>query len=367
MAAQVLTTRALNRATLKRQMLLERSDMPIAEAVEFLGGLQAQQSNDPYIALWSRLQRFRQEDLTALILDKSLLRGTTMRGTLHLHTVPDLIGFRRLVQPFLSAQWKSNFLKRFGTEDKAKVIKAGVRLLDKSAMTAGALNKALKAKFPSAEPIALSAAVALHETLVQIPPTRLWGNGSAPILQRIEKYLPEVPAPELTRRDLVRRYLRAFGPASVADMATWCRLTRLGAEFESLKDELVVFEDESGRTLYDFPDAPRPHEDTPAPVRFLPLYDNVYLGYDDRRRMLSEETAHLINMFQSFKPPVLVDGTINAGWTVSSKMGAATLEVELYRKMSKRELGDIEAEGQRFLAFMEPEAKSRDVAFVEKA
>jgi hypothetical protein len=366
MAAQVLTTRALNRATLKRQMLLERSDMPIIGAVEFLGGLQAQQSNDPYIALWSRLQAFCQESLTALILDKSLLRATTMRGTLHLHTVPDLIGFRTLVQPFLNAQWKSSFLKRFGSEDKAKVLKAGIRLLDKSPMTAGTLNKALKERFPSAEPIALSAAVALHETLVQIPPTRLWGNGSAPILQRVEKYLPEVPAPELTRTELVRRYLRAFGPASVNDMQIWCRLTKLSAEFEAIKDELVLFEDENGRTLYDFPDAPRPDEETPAPVRFLPLYDNVYLGYDDRRRMLSETTAHLVNMLQSFKPAVLVDGAINAGWTVGSRKGAATLEIELYRKMTKRELGDLEAEGQRLLEFMEPEAKSRDIAFVSK-
>jgi hypothetical protein len=290
-----------------------------------------------------------------------------MRGTLHLHTVPDLVGFRALVQPFLSAQWKSNFLKRFGSEDKAKVLKAGVRLLDKSPMTAGALNKALKEKFPSAEPLALSAAVALHETLVQIPPTRLWGNGSAPILQRIERYLPEVPAPALTRTELVRRYLRAFGPASVNDMQIWCRLTKLSAEFETIKDELAVFKDEDGRTLYDFPDAPRPDEDTPAPVRFLPLYDNVYLGYDDRRRMLNQETVHLMNMFQSFKPAVLIDGTISAGWALARKKGAATLEVELYRKTIKRERDEIEEEGEKFLAFLAPEAESRSVAFTQKS
>jgi hypothetical protein len=367
MAAQVLTTRALNRATLKRQMLLERSDMPITEAVGLLGGLQAQQSNDPYIALWSRLNSFRHEDLTALIVEGWLNRATTMRGTLHLHTADDLLGFRALVQPFLNAQWRSNFLKRFGSEDRKAVIRAGIRLLDKGAITAGDLGKQLKAKFPTAEPLALSSLLASSETLVQIPPTRIWGTGSAPLLTRVENWLPPPYERPLSREDLVRRYLRAFGPASVNDMQIWCRVTKLGAEFESLKDELVLFEDESGRTLYDFPDAPRPHEDTPAPVRFLPLYDNVYLGYDDRRRMLSQETAHLINMFQSFKPAVLVDGTINAGWTVSSRKGAAKLEVALYRRMSKRELGDIEAEGQRFLAFMEPEAKSRDVAFIPKA
>mgnify|MGYP003577417679 CR=1 FL=1 len=361
-----LSTRALNRATLARQMLLERSDRGIADSVEFLGGLQAQQSNDPYIGLWSRLNGFRHEDLTALIVDKTLLRATSMRGTLHLHTIRDMVGFRALVQPFLSAQWKSNFLRRFGTEDQKAVQKAGRRLLDKGPMTAGALNKALKEKFQSAEPIALSSLLQLSETLIQIPPTRIWGTGSAPILTRIENWIGEVPKPVLSRVDLVRRYIRGFGPASVNDMQIWCRLTKLSAEFESIKDELVTFEDENERTLYDFPDAPRPDADTPAPVRFLPLYDNVYLGYDDRTRMLNDDTVHLVNLFQAFKPAVLVDGTVSAGWTVTTKKDAALLEIDLYRKMTKRELKDIEAEGQSFVRFMSEGAETYDVTLVDK-
>ena len=212
----------------------------------------------------------------------------------------------------------------------------------------------------------MTALLQSHETLIQIPPTRLWGNGGAPILQRIEKYLSDVPKPALTRADLVRRYLAAFGPASVNDMQTWCRLTKLSAEFEAMMDELAVFEDEDGRTLYDLPEAPRPHEDVTAPVRFLPLYDNVYLGYDDRRRMLSPATAHLINMFQAFKPAVLVDGTVNAGWVVGTKKGAATLEIETYRRMLKRETAELEREGLAFLKFVEPEAKSWDVTFISR-
>ncbi|MDO8358508.1 MAG: crosslink repair DNA glycosylase YcaQ family protein, partial [Devosia sp.] len=151
MAREILTTRALNRATLARQMLLERSDRGIVDAVRFLGGLQAQQSNDPYIGLWSRLGGFTHEALTALIVDRTLARATTMRGTLHLHTADDLIGFRAQVDPFLKAQWKSNFLRRFGSEDQKAVHKAGVRLLDKSPMTSGALGKALREKFPTSE------------------------------------------------------------------------------------------------------------------------------------------------------------------------------------------------------------------------
>ena len=357
---EILTNRQLNRATLARQMLLERSDMGIVDAVRFLGGLQAQQSNDPYIGLWSRLNGFTHEALTALIVDKTLARATTMRGTLHLHTADDLVGFRALVQGFLDAMWKSNFLKRFGDEDKAKVRRAGVRILDKGPITAGDLGKQLKAKFPGAEPLALSVLLQLSETLIQVPPTRIWGNGSAPQLVRVENWLPGQTS-ALTRTDLVRRYIAAYGPASINDMQIWCRLTKLSTEFKAIEKELVTFEDEEGRVLYDFPDAPRPPADTPAPVRFLPLYENAYLGYDNRRRMLMEEDLKRINIFENFKPGVLIDGVIAAGYVVSRKKDAARLEIEPYHKLTKKQAREVEAEGEAFLRFMEEGAKAYTV------
>lgn len=360
-----LNHRALNRATLARQMLLERSDMGIAEATRFLGGLQAQQSNAPYIALWSRLRGFRHEDLTALITDRTLNRATTMRGTLHLHTADDLFGFRALVQDFLHGQWRGGFRRRIGTEDAKKVVAAGRKLLKTQSMTPGAWGKALHEKFPTAEPLALATLVQSHELLVQIPPTRIWGNNNQPISIHVENWLPAPYDRPLSREDLARRYIAAFGPASIADMATWSRLTRLGPTFEAIRDELVTFEDIDGRTLYEFPDAPRPDEDTPAPVRFLPLYDNVYLGYDNRRRMLSEATAHLINIFQNFKPAVLIDGTVNAGWSITTKKGAAVLEIDPYRKLLKREQRDLETEGLAFLRFMQDGAANHEVRFLE--
>lgn len=352
MTRAILTTRQLNRATLARQMLLERSDISIPEAVRFLGGLQAQQSNDPYIGLWSRLNGFTHEALTELIVERTLARATTMRGTLHLHTADDLVGFRALVQGFLEGVWKSNFLRRFGSEDKAKVHRAGVRILDKGPITAGELGKQLKAKFPTAEPLSLSVLLQMSETLIQVPPTRLWRNGSAPLLTRVEHWLPDVK-PTLTRTDLVRRYLAAYGPASTNDMQIWCRLTKLSTEFKAIEGELVTFEDEEGRVLYDLPDAPRPPADTPAPVRFLPLYDNVYLGYDNRRRMLMETDRARLSLFNNFKPSVLIDGVIAAGWVVSRKKDAARLEIEPYHKLTKKQVRELEREGEAFLRFME--------------
>ena len=357
-----LTNRQLNRATLARQMLLERTDRGIVDTVRFLGGLQSQQTNDPYIALWSRLSGFNHAALTALIVGRDLVRATSMRGTLHLHTPDDMMGFRMLVQPQLDAMWKSNFLKNFGDNDRAKVHRAGVKLLDKSPMTSGDLGKALQAKFPSGTPLSKSILMQVSETLIQIPPTRIWGNGAAPLLTRIENWLPPPYEGALSRKDLVRRYLAAFGPASINDMQIWCRLTKLNVEFEALKDELVTFVSaDDGRTLYDLPDAPRPDADTPAAIRFLPLYENVYLGYDNRMRMLVEGHDRRTNLFANFKPAVLIDGVIGGGWAVSQQKHTATLKITPYRKVSKKITTELQKEGDAFLRFMAEAAETFEV------
>lgn len=357
----VLTHRALNRATLARQMLLARERRGIVETVEWLVGLQSQQTHDPYIALWTRLEGFSHEALTALIIDKSLLRATSMRSTLHLHSVRDMVGIRALVADYLQRTWTSGFRKRFRDGDRVAIQKAGRKLLDKAPMTAGALGKALHERFPEPDPLSLTTMMQAWETLIQVPPTRIWGSGHAPLLSPIKQWLGTVPKPTIARTELVRRYLAAFGPASVADMQTWSRLTHLKREVDTLRDELVTFTDEDGRELFDLIDGPRPQPDTRAPVRFLPLFDNVYLGYDNRRRMLSEATEHLTHMVQAFTPAVLIDGMINAGWTIADSKGTATLEVKCYRKLALRERRELEAEGEAFLAFMRPEAKALDI------
>ncbi|HEY9009958.1 MAG TPA: winged helix DNA-binding domain-containing protein [Devosia sp.] len=359
---QRLTERQLNRATLARQMLLERSDTAPEDAVGFLLGQQGQQSQDPYIGLWSRLKDFRHEALTGLITERKLLRATSMRATLHLHTVNDMIGLREFVQPVVERMWQSAFGKRrFGANDKATVHKAGVKLLDKGPMTANELGKALQEQFPEGEQLAKSVLMQVLEVLIQIPPTRIWGSGHAPILTRIENWVPGPYSRPIPPETLVRRYLAAYGPASVMDMQAWCGMTKLGAAFEALRPEILTFEGEDGRELFDLPDAPRPDADVAAPVRFLPLYDNVYLGFDNRRRMLEENDVKRVNMLREFKPAVLIDGIVAAGWVVTEKKGAALLEIEPYHAISKKQRREVEEEGQKFLNFMREDAKSYDV------
>ena len=364
MTGERLTDRQLNRATLSRQLLLTRHDIGLVEATEFLLGLQAQVTEGPYQGLWSRLEGFTHEALTELIVDRQLARATTMRGTLHLHSLPDLVGIRELIQPVLERMWQGNFGKRFGDNDQDEVLKAAIDVIDREPMTAGSVGKALKDKFPTAEPLAMTVLLQIREIMVQVPPTRIWGSGHSPLLARAAKWLPSTES-RLDRETLVRRYLRAYGPASVNDMQSWCGLTKLGEVFETLRPELVTFTAEDGRELFDLPDAPRPAADTPAPVRFLPLYDNVYLGYDNRRRMLAKDDTKRVNLLAEYRAAVLVDGIIASGWMISTKKGSAVLEIEPYRQLRKTDVTDLEREGLNFLRFMAETAESFDVRVTE--
>jgi hypothetical protein len=227
-------------------------------------------------------------------------------------------------------------------------------------MTAGDIGKALAPQFPTAEPLSMTVLLQVRETMVQVPPTRIWGSGHAPLLMRAPKYLPSTTS-TLDLATLVRRYLAAYGPASVNDMQSWCGLTRLGEIFETIRGEFVTFTAPDGRELFDLPDAPRPDADVPAPVRFMPLYENAFLGYDNRRRFVARDDEKRTDFLHVTRPAVLVDGTFLAGWTIDRKKGAAVLTVSPYHKLKKHDVAEVEREGLRFLRFMEEKAESFDV------
>ena len=244
------------------------------------------------------------------------------------------------------------------------MLAAAIEVVDRAPITAGDLGKALKERYPSAEPLAMTVLLQVREIMVQVPPTRIWGSGHAPLLVRAAKWLPNASG-TLDTEALVRRYLAAYGPASVNDMQSWCGLTKLGDVFERVSPELVTFIAPEGRTLHDVPDAPRPDADTPAPVRFMPLYDNVFLGYDNRRRMLAQDDEKRADFLRDAKPTVLVDGIIAAAWAIEAKKGAAVLTVTPFHKLRKKDVAEIGAEGRRFLRFMEEKAGSLDVRVLE--
>ncbi len=353
-----LTDRQLNRATLARQMLLERSDMGIVEAVEWLLGLQAQQTHDPYIGLWSRLSGFTHEALTALIVDRTLARATTMRGTLHLHTADDLIGIREQMQPFLRTVWLSNFKKRSGNVDEAAVLKLARKLLDAEPIDRRRIGQEAQGEIPDRR-----AAIADHAAAID---RHADPDPAHPDLGLGPRARPD-PGAELAARAL-RAADRPRNPGSPLSRRLWPgqrrRYADLVAPYQARRS--VRSPPPGARHLHRprWSRVVRPARraaadaDTPAPVRFLPLYENAYLGFDNRRRMLAELDAIRLSLFTDFKPSVLIDGVIAAGWTIEKKKGHATLSVEPYHKLRKADVAELEREGDRFVRFMEDKAET---------
>ena len=366
----ILSRRALNRALLERQLLLTRSRVSAKDAIERLVGMQAQVPLDPYIGLWTRLQDFRTDELAKLITDRRAVRIGLMRGTVHLVTARDALAIRPVVQPLYERMFVSargdvgvpTFTSRLAGVDMKAVLAAGRKLVDETPRSAAELRPLLKERWPERDADALAAAVHFHLPLVQVPPRGVWGASAQPRHALLQTWLGRELAGDVAPDKLMLRYLRAFGPATVADARTWSRLTGLREVFERLRPSLRTFRDEKGRELFDVPDGPLPDADTPAPPRFLPEYDNVFLSHEDRSRIAREEfRLSRRSDIQGTFGTVLVDGFIGAIWKIRRKDGEAMLRVESVVPIGRRDMDAVAAEGERLLAFTDPDA-SRTVS-----
>ena len=346
----------MNRATLARQLLLERADLAPLDAVRQLIGLQAQVPHNPYTALWSRLAGFRPEALSELLERREVVRIGVMRGTIHLLTAPDCLLLRPLTQPVFEGQlWRRRDLSpQLGGVDLDPVVEAGRTALEEP-RTGTELRAFFAERFPNLDPAALAWACQMRLALVQVPPRGLWRERAQPRWTTAEAWLgqPLETAPSL--EGVVLRYLAAFGPASVADVTTWCRLTGLRQVVEGLRPRLVTFRDERGRELFDLPEAPRPGPDTRAPVRFLPEYDNVLLSHDDRSRFISASVRALLGPGWAVGwGAVLSDGVVRGRWRAEE--GGLTVR---HVPLAKRSIAAIAAEGRRLTRFLGVEAAVR--------
>ncbi len=346
MAPGTLSRRALNRATLDRQLLLRRASLPLLDAVEHLVGLQAQTPHSWYHGLWCRLNDFDPDAFARLLVDRAVVRMALMRSTIHLVTAADCRWLRPLVQPVIERSTAGAFGKRLVGIDADKLIAAGRELLEDRPMIFSELGRALAERWPDRDPAALAQAVRAWVPLVQVPPRGVWGRSGRPAHTTIESWLGAGvdPAPSVDR--LVLRYLAAFGPASVRDAQTWSGLTKLAEVFTRL--DLVRFRDEDGRELFDLPDAPRPDPDTPAPPRFLYDFDNLLLSHDDRSRVLTAEAAALRYAVANVLPGMLlVDGFTVGEW----KLTGSTLTIRPYTRLSKKDKAAVTAEAALLLEF----------------
>jgi DNA glycosylase AlkZ-like len=363
-----MSRRALNRATLARQLLLHRSDLPILDAVGHLVGLQAQEPMDPYTGLWSRLEGFEPDALAQLLLDRRVVRVAAMRSTLHLATADDCLVLRPLMQPVLDAELARHreYAPALEGVDVAAVLAFARPLLAERALTGRELRAALAERFPDRDAAALSYACRNLLAVVQVPPRGVWGRTGGVATTTAEAWLGRPLASSPSLADVVLRYLGAFGPATVADVAAWSRLTGLRDVLERLRPRLQTFRDERGRELFDLPDAPRPDAGVPAPPRFLPEYDNILLSHADRSRFVSDERRRqLARVSGRVHGSVLVDGSVSALWQLErGSDGDVRLVVSHVSELTKRNAASIAAEARRVLRFVAPEASARDVRLV---
>ncbi|MER6067880.1 winged helix DNA-binding domain-containing protein [Streptomyces sp. NPDC001817] len=355
--APLLDVRALNRATLERQLLLRRSALSAHAAVGHLLGLQAQNVQPPYYALAARLDGFAPQALSALMADREVARIVTLRSTLHTHTAEDCLTLRPFVQP---ARYRELGAFRAGLTgvDLDLLARHARELVEAEPRTMAQLRQTLSARWPDADPRALAVAARCTLPLVQVTPRGLWGRSGQVALTTAEHWLgrPAGPAPEPD--SVVLRHLAAFGPASVKDMQTWAGLTRLRDAFERLRPRLLTFRDPNGNELFDLPDAPRPDPDTPAPPRFLPEFDNLLLSHADRSRVIPpEHRGRHFRGNQAYRT-LLVDGFLAGVW----KLDPDALVIEPFTGLTTAQREEVTAEGERMLRVLHPEA-SHDIRF----
>jgi hypothetical protein len=355
----VLNAKAINRATLARQLLLERAEVPVVEAVGRLVGMQGQEPKHPYVGLWSRLDGFAEGDLDQAVEERDVVRATLFRGTLHLVTAQDYSRFRTTLAPVLEAGLRMLKERGEGLEPD-KVVTAARKILAKDPLTFTEVRDALQKEFPAVNERALGFCTRMMVPLVMYPTGTRWAWPANARFTPAEDWLGGKLHPKAVPEELVIRYLEAFGPATPADFQTWSGLPKAKPVFDGL--ELEQFTDEAGKTLYDVPDGPRPDPDTPAPVRFLPEFDNLLLAHAKRERIIADE--HKPAVFTKnlrVKATYTVDGLVAGLWTAAKKRGVATLTLTPFGRTTKKITTELEREGAGLLRFLEPDAKTYEV------
>ena len=325
--------------------------------MELLVGMQAQNPQDPYYALWSRLEGFDPEDLSGMIERREALRGALLRATLHISTTSDFMFLRAHLQETVAAILGStSFAKDTADMDRTALLERGRALLEERPMTRADLARALEETWPGTSGTSMAMVITYLLPVIQVPPRGLWGKSGQAVWTTIESW---VGSGLLTVTDyelIVMRYLAVFGPATISDIRVWSRFNGLRQVVDGMRDRLRTHQGEDGSELLDHPDAPILDEDTPAPPRFLPEYDNVLLGHSDRSRFFTPGIV----------PPgwagnLLVDGVFSGSWKIARDGKTSRLEAHLQRKVPRAQVRAVEEEAERLHLFAAPGAAHRDL------
>lgn len=320
--------------------------------VRRLVGLQAQEGFSPYIGLWSRIAGFAPAQLSGLIERRELVRIVVMRGTIHLLTPQDCATIRPLMQNMIdAAHRRTPFYRACQDVDLAALERAARRVLRNGPVPASDLGATLAHRFPDHRPSDLVNMARVRLPVLQLPPRGLWKQ-RGPVVYALADQWTGLAARHGSQRDkeeLVRRYLRAFGPACAADLATWSRWSGTAAAIARIEPELVRYRRESGSELVDLDGLPIADSELPAPVRLLGTYDNVLLSHADRTR-ITDQAA-----YQAWQAPnggispfLLLDGFVAGLW----RERGGRVRVEPLRAFSRAEQRAVDAEAASLEAFL---------------
>jgi len=292
-----------------------------------------------------------------------------MRATIHLVTARDCAALRPVMQSVLERTFASSaFARNIAGVDLEALLTAGRELLEEQPRTRAELRPRLARRWPGYDDDSLAAAIGFLLPVVQVTPRGLWDKSGAARLTTVEDWLGQPLDSNSNPDNAVLRYLAAFGPATVADIRIWSRLSELREVVERLRPRLLTFSDEGGRELFDLPDAPRPDPETPAPPRFLPEYDNIVLSHDDRSRIIRDNRVLPMPEGRGGElGAVLVDGFLSGMWRITHVRGNATLTVETDGSWTKEDRTAVANEGARLLAFLATDVHDRDVQLRERS
>jgi Winged helix DNA-binding domain len=328
-AERVLTRRELNRALLQRQLLLERRAVPVARAVERLGGLQAQSTPSPYLALWTRLEGFERDELVRALSGRRVVKALLQRGTLHIVSPRDYWSITTARRTLGGSLWPPSYEARVPAARIAQLANVVLGELREGERTFAEIRALLEphAKPPHVTPTFLWRRVQGQAYVMHVPPSGIWGYGGQGVYTAAEGRLRGgPPEPEDAFDDVVRRYLAAYGPASKQDIGQWAGIPRLTPIAESLaRLQVRTFRDGGGRVLHDLPRGPLPDPETPAPVRLVPRFDNLVLSHADRSRILGDiPPSRLVTKNGIVHATMLVDGFVAGTWQL--EQGRVVLE-----------------------------------------
>jgi hypothetical protein len=338
--------------------------MPVLDAIEHLVGMQSQVPNDPYVGLWSRLEAFDPGELGRLMLERAAVRMTLMRTTLHLVSASDALSLRPVLQGMIERRFATVMPFGHNVADlgRDELLNVGAELLNEEPRAVSELRQLLAERFPGHDPTSLGYAVALQLPVVQVTPRGVWGMTMRPKLAPLDRWLGRSVASTSPPEDAILRYLRAFGPATTADITTWSWLTGIRTAIARVRDKLRTYRDESGRELFDVADGVFADPGAPAPSRLLPQFDNILLSHKDRSRITGGRS---LNIDFGWKGSVLIDGFLRGAWRVRTKGKEAELTLELDPMPRRTVRAEVTVEAERLLGFLAADAVVRDLQVID--